>query len=80
MRIAHILKDCSSCELKTLGLYRNSVGDDGAVALASMLSRNTIAVSALFLGGNNVRNRGVEALAQSLRNNSHLKVSLLLLF
>lgn len=72
--LAQTLSDCRACPLKTLGLYRNLVGDDGAVALSSMVANNHVALSALFLGGNGVGNRGAEALAGALATNTQLKV------
>ena len=72
--LAATLGDCLDCPLKTLGLYRNNVGDDGALALSKMVSRNKIALSQLFLGGNSIGNRGAIALSESLARNAKLKV------
>jgi len=72
--LAKTLGDCRACPLKTLGLYRNKVGDDGAVALSNMVAKNQVALSALFLGGNGVANRGAEMLAKALATNTQLKV------
>jgi hypothetical protein len=39
-----------------------------------MVAKNKLALSALFLGGNYVKNAGAIALARALKTNSHLKV------
>lgn len=72
--LAATLGDCSACPLKTLGLYRNSVGDEGALALSEMVAQNKIALAQLFLGGNSIGNSGAIALAASLGRNTKLKV------
>mmetsp|Transcript_6187 Transcript_6187/g.8003 ORF Transcript_6187/g.8003 Transcript_6187/m.8003 type:complete len:210 (+) Transcript_6187:81-710(+) len=72
--LAKELGECSNCPLKTLGLYRNNVGDEGAIEMAKMVSKNVIALSSLFLGGNDVKNSGAVALGDALRTNTKLKV------
>lgn len=53
--------------------YRNKVGDEGAIALADMVAKNKLSLSALFLGGNFVKNDGAVALANGLKTNNQLK-------
>lgn len=72
--LARTLEDCSACNIKTLGLYRNSLGDAGALVLSSVLAKNKLPLHSLYLGGNNVGNAGAEALARALSSNRYLQV------
>jgi Ran GTPase-activating protein (RanGAP) involved in mRNA processing and transport len=58
--------------LKTLGLYHNRIGNEGATALAGMLHTNTT-LKTLNLTGNTIGNEGATALAGMLHNNTTLE-------
>lgn len=60
-----------STMVQTLGLAQNAIGDDGAKALAELLS-NSGTLQRLAIGINSIGDEGAVALAAALENNSVL--------
>jgi Ran GTPase-activating protein (RanGAP) involved in mRNA processing and transport len=61
------------CFIRTLGLASNSIGDSGAMALASALQQNTLcSVTCLDLGCNRIGDDGAKAFAETLKTNEKL--------
>ncbi len=69
----HLPPPQGNSNIRTLNLSGNNIGDDGAVALAAMLERNTT-LETLELNSNAIDLKGITALARALGNNTSLKV------
>jgi Ran GTPase-activating protein (RanGAP) involved in mRNA processing and transport len=57
--------------LTELNLYYNSIGDDGAKAIAEALKDNTV-LTTLYLGYNSIGDDGAKAIAEALKVNTVL--------
>jgi Ran GTPase-activating protein (RanGAP) involved in mRNA processing and transport len=57
-----------------LDLQRNSIGSDGAKALAEALKTNSI-LTTLHLSFNSIGDNGAKALAEALKTNSTLTIT-----
>eukprot|EP00958_Prasinococcus_capsulatus_P015233 scaffold1621_cov350-Prasinococcus_capsulatus_cf.AAC.23 len=71
-RMAEVLRS-SKCQLRSLDLTENGLGNKGAVALAEALTSNAKGtLKTLRLGGNEVGESGGVALAEALNSNRTL--------
>ncbi len=71
--IARVLsdKDVAPPHLSTLLLDKNSIGDEGAVAI-SLVVENNSTITKLDLGNNEIGDDGVAALAMAMRRNGSI--------
>ncbi|OQR94553.1 hypothetical protein ACHHYP_01137 [Achlya hypogyna] len=67
---ANVLRDTLGC-CQVLNLCRNALGDDGAVSIAQLLTRNA-SITKVDLSCNGIGDRGALALAEMLVGNSTL--------
>ncbi|KAL0238159.1 hypothetical protein GEMRC1_012632 [Eukaryota sp. GEM-RC1] len=56
-------------EVSTINLYNNSIGPEGAIAIAEALKVNSL-VSTIHLDNNSIGNEGAIAIAEALKVNS----------
>ena len=73
-RVAAPARTAQAPALGTLSAYGNGCGDGGAAALASLLSSDGFALTALDLSANRIGDPGVAALAAGLQQNRSLVV------
>ncbi|HEY9758970.1 MAG TPA: hypothetical protein V6C97_27625 [Oculatellaceae cyanobacterium] len=63
-----------SFNISKLKLSNNKISDDGAKAIAGILSLNPYSLTELCLNSNDIGDEGMKAIAQALKNNYALKI------